>query len=91
MNAAEGMLALLKAEPTLLPIAPVGAGSPEIEHRRLNEQHPCLRCGQAARVALIAAMQDGNRWLDLCPACGHWLRTALDEAVRRDLGGEWRP
>ncbi len=72
----EGMLYLLKAEPTLLPPAPADATGTHIERRRHDEVHACLRCGQRARCAYIAEMETGNRWLDLCAACDHWLRSA---------------
>lgn len=74
---AEGMLMLLKAEPTLLP--PV-YGDTEfrgtslhwmIEQRR-HQSHSCLRCPAPARVAYVAHL-DKDRWIDLCPACSEWL------------------
>lgn len=77
-NAAEGMLHLLKAEPTLLPEAPPNATN-HIEHRTSDEVHSCLRCGEPAQLAYVADTEIGPRWLDLCHACGHWLRTSLDE------------
>ncbi|TMR11733.1 hypothetical protein ETD86_34760 [Nonomuraea turkmeniaca] len=87
-NAVEGMLTLLAIEPTLLPPAPERADGRHIEHRRRDEIHDCLRCGQRAMVAYIARSMvadpdPGPRWLDLCPACDYWLRTNLPE--------EWRP
>jgi hypothetical protein len=78
-NHAEGMLYLLKAEPTLLPEAPDHATGTDIEHRRHDEVHSCLRCGQPARCAYIADTAIGNRWLDLCAACDNWLRGSLSE------------
>lgn len=77
-SSASGMLHLLKAEPTLLPVAPPDASGAHIEHRRLDEVHACLRCGDAAACAFIAATEIGPRWLDLCHECTHWLRTSLD-------------
>jgi len=74
---ADGMLHLLAAEPTLLPLAPADAAE-HIERRCQDEVHSCLRCGEWARVAYIAHPKDaGNRWLDLCYACASWLRNNL--------------
>lgn len=85
-NAVEGMLTLLAVEPTLLPPAPEHADGDHMEHRRRDEIHSCLRCGQRAMCAYIVASKKhpeaGPRWLDLCPACDYWLRTNLPE--------EWR-
>lgn len=78
MNSAEGMLYLLKAEPTLLPEAPVGDVAELIEHRTHDEVHSCLRCGKRAVQAFVADTELGPRWLDLCMPCSHWLRTSLD-------------
>lgn len=72
---ADGLLHLLKAEPTLLPEAPAAATAQDIERRRLNEVHTCLRCGNVAVIAYVAHTELGARWLDLCAACDHWLRT----------------
>lgn len=77
MTAADGMLHLLAAEPTLLLAAPADATAQQIDHRRLNEVHSCLRCGEPARCAYVAATWIGPRWLDLCMACDHWLRSAV--------------
>lgn len=73
-NAAEGMLHLLKAEPTLLPPTPEGDVAALIEHRRHDEVHACLRCGQRAAQAFVADTEIGRRWLDLCHPCTQWLR-----------------
>lgn len=63
---AEGMLHLLAAEPTLLPVAPDSASGEAIEARRL-EGHRCIRCGEPATTALIAVVPGhGKRWIDLC-------------------------
>ncbi|MBA2951978.1 hypothetical protein [Streptomyces himalayensis] len=65
-----GMLHLLKAEPTLMPVAPDDASGEDIERRRRDEVHACLACGERATTALL--VQDphgtwqGKRWLDLC-------------------------
>lgn len=89
--AALGMLYLLAAEPTLLPEAPSGATGADIERRRQDEVHPCLRCGKRAQVAYIAQMHIGPRWLDLCPACNHAVRAAADADRSEDWPEEWRP
>jgi len=78
MSTASGFLHLLKAEPTLLPEAPAGAGAAQIEHRRRDEVHPCLRCGKRAGAAFVADTELGPRWLDLCPGCEGWLRSAIE-------------
>lgn len=87
MTRVEGMLTLLAVEPTLLPPAPAHADGTHMEHRRRDEIHQCLRCGQRAACAYIAVSKEqpeaGPRWLDLCPACDHWLRT--------NMPGDWRP
>lgn len=72
---ADGLLHLLKAEPTLLPPAPDDTTAQAIDHRRLHEAHPCLRCGGVANCAFVATTSLGPRWLDLCHPCTHWLRT----------------
>lgn len=76
-NAATGdeLLRLLKAEPDLMPPAPDDAAAAAIEQRRLSVQRRCLRCGAEARCAYVAHTKRGNRWLDLCPGCEHWLRS----------------
>lgn len=65
-----GMLHLLKAEPTLLPVAPDNASGEDIERRRHNEVHACLVCGGRATTALVVSdphgAWQGKRWLDLC-------------------------
>lgn len=77
MKPADGMLHLLKANPTLLPPAPETNLGPAIEHRRKAEVHACLRCPERARVAYVAHLEIGNRWLDLCPACDYWVRSNM--------------
>lgn len=74
---ADGMLHLLKSEPTLLPQAPATYTAHDIDHRRLDEIHRCLRCGQPAALAYVADTEIGPRWLDLCMPCGYWLRTNM--------------
>lgn len=75
---AEGLLYLLKAEPTLLPEAPPDATS-RIEHRTHDEVHSCLRCGKGAQEAFVADTERGPRWLDLCHQCSRWLRNSTTE------------
>ena len=73
MNA-DGMLRLFAAEPTLLPLAPEGAGGPEIERRVQDEIHACAYCGDLAQTAAIVQVpgeqprtgRPVKRWLDLC-------------------------
>jgi hypothetical protein len=65
----EGMLHLLAAEPTLLEPAPVAATAAQIDHRRLDEIHACLRCPNRAQTAFVADTKLGPRWLDLCGDC----------------------
>jgi hypothetical protein len=72
---ADRFLILIRDNPTLLPAAPVDTAA-AMEHRARDEVHACLRCGKRAQSAFIAATKLGNRWLDLCAACAHWLRTA---------------
>ena len=72
----EGFLHLLKAEPTLLPVAPADATAALIDRRRLDEVHSCLRCGKRAQMAFIAHTPIGPRWLDLCAACSRPLYSA---------------
>lgn len=75
---AEGMLHLLEAEPTLLPEVPdAGVTARQMDHRRLDEIHSCLRCAARANRALVADTSEGPRWLDLCAECYEWLRGSL--------------
>lgn len=76
MTDADTFLWLLKANPTLLDAAPPGPVglTRAMEHRRLDEIHSCLRCGERAHCAVIAGTELGNRWLDLCHPCTNWLR-----------------
>jgi hypothetical protein len=61
-----GLLALLKAEPTLLPEADPDAAGLDIEQRRQSGVHACLFCGRLATTATLAEYDDGRRWIDLC-------------------------
>ncbi|MBE1530388.1 hypothetical protein [Actinomadura algeriensis] len=76
---ADGLLYLLRAEPTLAPEAPADCSAAQMEHRREGEVHACLRCGARAVCAYVADTVIGPRWLDLCPRCDHWLRTTSTE------------
>jgi hypothetical protein len=76
---AAGLLHLLSAEPTLMPPAPATATGSDIEHRRHDEAHACLHCGQRAETALIADTTIGRRWLDLCMDCLAWLRVGAEQ------------
>ncbi len=75
---ADGMLYLIRAEPSLLPAAPSGVDvAKAIEHRRHDEVHTCFRCGGRAQCAFVAHTEMGDRWLDLCADCAAWVhRTA---------------
>jgi hypothetical protein len=75
---AADFLHLLAAEPTLLPPASASDGAREMDHRRLDEVHSCLRCGKRAQQVFIAHTKIGPRWLDLCIACRHWLEQLVD-------------
>lgn len=80
---ADGMLYLLRDNPTLMPPAPPGPTglTAAMEHRSRDEVHACLRCGKRAHCAIIAATTLGNRWLDLCHPCVHWLQTKAPEPL----------
>lgn len=83
MTDAEAFLYLLKAEPTLLPAAPVNWTARDIDVRRLGgdgQRHTCLKCGGEARVALVADTKIGPRWLDLCPDHHLWLQSEGGDA-----------
>lgn len=77
MSLADGLLHLLRAEPSLLPPAPTGVTAAQMEDRRQCEVHPCLRCGEHAQCTYVASTKLGPRWLDLCWGCSHWLRSGL--------------
>lgn len=79
MTGADGMLHLIKANPTLLPPAPSDWSAQAIEHRRNTEVHACLRCGNHAQCAYVADTDLGPRWLDLCWGCSHWVRTTATQ------------
>lgn len=72
---ADGLLYLIKAEPTLLPPAPSVDMALAMEWRRRDEVHACLRCGHRAQCAFVADTDAGARWLDMCHGCANWLRT----------------
>jgi hypothetical protein len=73
-SSVDGMLHLLKVNPSLMPEAPAQEPEKQIARRVNDEVHQCLRCGQRARFAFVAHTDWGNRWLDLCAECAHWLR-----------------
>lgn len=76
-------LHLLKAEPTLLPAAPTDVSARQMDRRVSDEVHSCVRCGNLAQVAIVAATKLGPRWLDLCAGCRYWLETNMNK--------DWRP
>lgn len=82
---ADGLLYLIRAEPTLLSPAAVDEGSMDeaITSRVRDELHPCLRCGGRAVVAYLATTSAGWRWLDLCAMDAQWLLTTMS--------GDWSP
>lgn len=67
MRPIDGLLYLIRAEPTLCPPV-LGEGDPVLmmQHRGHDEDHMCLACGKQANVAIIAATSAGGRWLDVC-------------------------
>lgn len=75
MSAAERFLVLLRDNPSLLPAAPEGATAAQVDSRRLDEVHDCLRCGMRARQAFVADTTAGPRWLDLCDECAQAVRS----------------
>jgi hypothetical protein len=83
-TALDGLLWLSRENPDLLPRYTGRNASLDIEHRRHDEVHPCVRCGQRAQVAYVvtccytystmAEPPHGEpRWLDLCAACNSLL------------------
>lgn len=84
INAGEGFLHHLKANPTLLDPAPEDREQwTQAMHRRVEDEvHPCLRCGKQAHQAIIAETPT-PRFLDLCFDCVYWLRKQMDEAEMR--------
>ncbi|ANZ35242.1 hypothetical protein BBK82_03290 [Lentzea guizhouensis] len=72
---ADGLLHLVRAEPRLLEEAPADDQGAATTRRVQDEVHGCLRCGERAQVACIAHTKLGPRWVDLCHADLHWLRT----------------
>lgn len=67
MRPIDGLLYLIRAEPTLCPSV---LGDDDlavaIEHRGHHEDHICLACGAPADAALVAGTKAGSRWLDVC-------------------------
>jgi hypothetical protein len=63
----DAFLRHLEVDATVLPTAPAGDAGQLIEHRRTDEVHTCLICGNRAAMAfLVETAQDDRRWLDLC-------------------------
>jgi hypothetical protein len=77
-------LHLLKANPTILPPAPAEDAWRHIDHRTHDEVHTCLRCGGRAGCAFVADTTAGPRWLDMCFACGNWMRSGLPAAEQEE-------
>jgi len=63
------LLHLIKAEPSLLPAAPDPCSAKQMDHRRIDEVHVCLGCGERAQCVYVASTDAGPRWLDLCRKC----------------------
>lgn len=70
MDAAERFLVLLRDNPSLLPAATAA----QMDARRLDEVHDCVRCGRRARQVFVADTAAGPRWLDLCLDCSRAVR-----------------
>lgn len=84
-NLGEGFLALIEAEPTLLPEAPPNIDGRMIHMRAHYKHTSCLRCGRDANVALASMPEVGpNRWLDICFECYNWLLDQIAQAKFRD-------
>ena len=60
------VVALLEVNPSTLPLAP---GDISTSDRAVE---PCVRCGSAGALMLIAITAIGNRWVDLCNPCFRW-------------------
>ena len=69
---ADGLMLLLRANPTLLDPAPPDYDTADMD-RRLAERRSCLRCGKSATTVIAASTDKGPRWLDLCNADLSWL------------------
>lgn len=67
----------LHVDSSILPVAPDDDHGTAITRRTQDEVHPCIVCGERARVALIITNgTQGLRWLDACPRHGSELRKA---------------
>jgi hypothetical protein len=67
VRAIDGLLYLIKAEPSLCdPVLGGGDRALLMQHRAHDELHTCLACGRPSNTSLIAETQDGDRWLDVC-------------------------
>lgn len=90
----DGLVHLLKAEPTLLDPAdpaPDGDAAHLINHRTKDEIHTCLRCPNQARAAFLADCgEHGQRWLDLCPPCESWFRRGMADLDKEEQIQRWR-
>ena len=80
-------MALVKANPTLLPRAPDGLIlGDQINHRLLDQVHVCALgvCGgDFARAVLIAQIDGRNYWVDLCAPCAAVVRYVVAAAELR--------
>lgn len=85
-----GLLELTEVYPDLLPPAldAVDGNLHEQIGKRLAEWHPCLRCGDRARLTYLASRRDyeWRSWFDTCHACSALLRAVINEENTRDPG-----
>jgi hypothetical protein len=80
MTAADELLLLLNANPSMLTPAPsVTPPFDHFEHRTKDEIHECLRCPERARIAYVLDLEGGPAWLDLCFGCASWLRLNMTD------------
>lgn len=64
------LLQSLNVDPADLEPAPPAAPLRSSGTRRLEERHPCLRCGRPATVASVIDVPGRGRcWIDRCTAC----------------------
>jgi hypothetical protein len=64
------LLQSLDIDPAQLDPAPPWAPRQSAGIERLDGKHPCVRCGQPARVTgVVEVPGHGRRWLDRCMPC----------------------
>lgn len=57
---------MVEQHPDLLEPAPLATTAMQMEHRRLDEVHPCFACPERATRVIVVTTSLGQRWLDLC-------------------------